>query len=145
MRRGINPQQRFKNLALGVVTVPFGGKTTQESFHPGIDIANSAGTPIHAPVDGVVIKSDGGHIQGENNFGNTVELKDGEGNLHQFHHLQNINVKPGQQIKKGTTVATIGATGATYSPSGNDPSNLDYRIVNAFGKYRNPMNYIRNL
>ena len=96
-------------------------------------------------VDGEVIRAEGGHVQGENNFGNTVEIKDAEGNLHQFHHLQNIGVKPGQRVQKGQQVATLGNSGATYSKSGEgDGANLDYRIVSAYGKYRNPMVYLRN-
>lgn len=138
--RGPNPQSKFKNL--GVITVPFGGKTEQEDFHPGIDIANESGTPIPAMTQGVVIKAEDGHVQGENNFGNTVEIKDAEGNIHQFHHLGNINVKPGQRVEDGQQIATMGASGATYSPSGGDATNLDYRIVNAYGRYLNPLTYL---
>jgi murein DD-endopeptidase MepM/ murein hydrolase activator NlpD len=141
--RGINPNEKFKNL--GKVTVPFGGRTEQESFHPGIDLANEEGTPIHAPVDGVVVKNDGGHESGENNFGNTLEIKDAEGNVHQFHHLQGSGLEPGQTVKKGQPVATLGKSGATYSPSGGDPSNLDYRIVSAYGKYINPTSFAGRL
>ena len=143
MARGQNPQKRFTNL--GVVTTPYGGKTTQEAFHPGIDIAAPSGTEIHAPVDGVVTKTEGGHTDGDNSFGNTLELKDAQGLTHQFHHLQNIGVQPGQQIQKGTPVATIGRTGAVYSPSGGDPSSLDYRIVTRYKKYLNPLTYIDKL
>lgn len=141
--RGINPNQRF--VRLGKLTTGFGDKTEQEESHGGVDIANASGTPIHAPVDGVVTATDDGHVQGENNYGNTLELKDAEGNTHQFHHLQNIMAKPGQQVKKGVPVATLGSSGATYSPSGGDSSNLDYRIVTAYGKYINPLTYVRNL
>lgn len=143
--RGINPQQRFKNIGLGVMTVPFGGQTQQEQFHPAVDFANEKGTPIPATTDGMVTKVDNGHVQGENNFGNTVEFRDAEGNTHQYHHLQNIGVKPGQIVKKGQNVATMGNTGATYSASGQgDGTNLDYRIVSAYGKYRNPMTYLNS-
>lgn len=142
--RGANPQKRFKNL--GVITVPFGGKTEQEGFHPGIDIANDLGTPIPAMTDGVVTRTEGGHANGEQNFGNTVELKDAEGNMHQFHHLQDIAVRPGQQIRKGQQIATLGNSGAAYSKSGmGTGANLDYRIVSAYGKYVNPMVFLRNL
>lgn len=143
--RGINPLEKFKNLSLGTLTVPYGGHTEQEPVHPGVDIANSSGTPIHTPVDGVVTKIDNGHMQGENNFGNTLEIKDSEGKVHQFHHLQNILANLGQLVKKGQPVATLGKTGATYSPTGGDPSNLDYRIVNAYNEYINPTPYIDKL
>ena len=143
--RGPNPAQRFKN-GLGVMTVPFGGSTTQEDFHPGVDFANEMGTPIPATVDGVVTKAEDGHVQGENNFGNTVEIKDQNGDTHQFHHLQNINVQQGQQVSRGEQVAEMSNTGATYSQSGKgDGTHLDYRIVTAYGKYKNPMTYLKNL
>lgn len=141
--RGINPNQKFSNL--GKITVPYGGQTSQESFHPGVDIANQEGTPIKAPVPAVATKVDAGHTQGENNYGNTLELRDGEGNTHQFHHLQNIMVRPGQTVAKGQPVATMGKSGATYSPTGGDPTNLDYRIVDAYGRYRNPEKFIKSL
>jgi len=134
----------FKNL--GVMTVPFGGRTRQEDFHPGVDFANEKGTPIPAPVDGVVTKVETGHVQGDNNFGNTLEVRDQQGDVHQFHHLDRIMARPGQQVMKGQPVMTMGNTGATYSQSGKgDGTHLDYRIVTAYGKYKNPMNYLQNL
>ena len=141
--RGPNPLQRFKKLGLGTMTVPFGGKTEQEAFHPGVDFANKTGTPIPAVEEGTVTKTDDGHAQGENNFGNTVEIRDPQGNVHQFHHLNDINVRPGQQVRKGQQVATMGKSGATYSPTGGDPTNLDYRIVDAYGRYKNPTPFLR--
>lgn len=141
--RGFNPNKKFTNL--GAITVPYGGQTEQEEKHPGIDIAAESGTPIHAPVDGVVVGVDNSHTGIDNSFGNTLELKDASGRTHQFHHLQNILAKPGQQVKKGQPVAKIGATGAVYSPSGSDPASLDYRIVDAFSRYINPAPYINSL
>jgi murein DD-endopeptidase MepM/ murein hydrolase activator NlpD len=144
--RGPNPQQRFKQLGLGALTVPFGGKTEEEAVHPGVDIANDIGTPIPAMTDGVVVNTVTGKPQGSNDFGNSVDIKDAEGNVHQFHHLQNVGVQPGQQVKAGQEVATMGNSGATYSPSGQgDGTHLDYRIVSAYGKYINPMLYVRNM
>lgn len=139
------PRQRYGKLGLGVMTVPFGGKTAQEAVHPGVDFANDMGTQIPSMVDGQVVKADAGHVQGENNFGNTLEVKDANGDIHQYHHLQNIGVKPGQIVRKGQPVATMGNTGATYSASGKgDGTHLDYRIVSAYGKYKNPMTYLNN-
>jgi murein DD-endopeptidase MepM/ murein hydrolase activator NlpD len=142
--RGINPLQKYNKL--GKLTVPFGGQTKQEAFHPGVDFANEKGTPIPSTVQGMVVKAEGGHTQGENNFGNTVEVKDINGDVHQFHHLDSVNVQPGDQVKPGQQIATMGNSGATYSQSGlGDGTHLDYRIVNAYGKYKNPMTYLKNL
>ena len=139
--RGPGPNKIFPKL--GVLTVPYGGKTDQEDVHPGVDFANDKGTPIDAPVDGVVTKAEAGHVQGENNFGNTLEVRDQNGDVHQFHHLEQIMVKPGQRVTRGQPIATMGNTGAAYSQSGKgDGTHLDYRIVSAYGKYKNPMRYI---
>ena len=57
------PQQRFGNLhKLGKITVPYGGSTRYEQFHPGVDIANAKGTPIKAPASGVVTDAVGGKV-----------------------------------------------------------------------------------
>ena len=141
--RGPNHANRFNNL--GRITVPFGGKTQQENFHPGVDFANEKGTPVPAIEAGVVVKVDDGHVQGENNFGNTVEIKDATGNVHQYHHLGGITVQQGQNVQKGEIIAGMSNSGATYSESGKgDGTNLDYRIVDAYGKYKNPMTYLNN-
>jgi murein DD-endopeptidase MepM/ murein hydrolase activator NlpD len=139
--RGPNPKNIFKNL--GVMTVQYGQPTSMEQAHQGVDFANDQGTPIPSSADGVVTKVDEGHVQGENNFGNTVEIRDKDGNTHQFHHLQNIGVQQGQQVATGNEIATMGNTGATYSKSGKgDGTHLDYRIVDAYGRYMNPMMYL---
>ena len=144
--RGISPQSRFKNL--GTLTNTFGAPTeegSKESAHMGIDIANKEGTPIPSVHDGVVTKVEGGHQQGDNNFGNTVEVQGNDGNTAQYHHLQSINVAQGDQVQEGQHIANMGKTGAVHSPSGGDPTHLDFRIVDAYGKYMNPLKYIKNL
>ena len=128
--------QKMKNLKnLGNLTTPFGGKTRNENFHPGIDIANKSGTPIPAFASGTVAqvgtKKDG--------FGNVVILKDKNGNVHQYGHLQNALIRPGMKVKKGQPIGQMGKSGNTYSESGNDPSHLDLRVVTPQGKWMNPL------
>lgn len=133
--------KKYNNLKLpGVITTQFGGKTRDEPVHPGVDIANASGTPIPAFADGVVTGV-GGKGDGS---GNVVILKDKEGNTHQYGHLQRAVVKPGQQVKKGQQIAKMGKSGNSYSPSGGDPSHLDIRIATAYGKWKNPLTYMRN-
>ena len=141
--RGFNPLEQFKQL--GTLTTKFGQPTDLEKFHGGIDIAAPSGTPIPAPTSGIVTKIDLGHKDGENSYGNTLEIKDPEGNIQQYHHLQGTNLQPGQQVQQGQEIAQIGKNGAVYSPSGGDPSSLDMRIVTAFGKYANPLTYLKNV
>ena len=132
--------KKYNNLRLpGSITTPFGGATKGEKFHPAIDFANKEGTPISSFADGIITKV-GVDNKG---FGNVVQLKDSGGNIHQYGHLQRSLVKPGQSIKKGQQIAKMGKSGNSYSPSGGDPSHLDLRIVNAYGRYFNPLTYLK--
>lgn len=136
----MNPKRNNNLQAPGKITTPFGGSTRGEATHPGVDFANKSGTPIPAFADGVVTGVGGT----TNGFGNVVTLKDSGGNVHQYGHLQNANVKPGQKVKKGQQIAQMGKTGNSYSPSGGDPSHLDLRIASAYGKWKNPLTYLKN-
>lgn len=135
----MNPQGSKLQLP-GQITTPFGGKTRGEAVHPGLDIANKTGTPIPAFADGTVTSVG----PTTNGMGNIVTLRDTGGNVHQYGHLQGATVKPGQAVKKGQQIAKMGATGNSYSPTGGDPSHLDLRIATAYGKWKNPMTYLRN-
>ena len=138
-----NLPQRFPNLAnLGKVTVPYGGQTKWEGFHPGVDIANAKGTPIPAPVSGTITNVVTGKKQGDNGYGNSVTVKDTGGNQHKLSHLDNVFVRPGDRVQAGRPTGTMGNSGSTYSQGGQgDGTHLDYRIVSAYGRYMNPMSY----
>jgi len=120
---------------LGDLTTSFGGRTRNDSNHQGIDIANKNGTIIPAMEDGIITgvgsKNDGS--------GNVAILKDKNGNMQQYSHLKNALVKPGTIVKRGTPIAQMGSSGNSYSPSNGDSSHLDLRIVNAYGRYINPL------
>lgn len=137
-------KSKFPNIAsLGTLTTPYGGKTSYEDFHPGVDIANAKGTPIPAPVNGQVIHAVGDKVQGDASYGNSVMIRDAEGNSHNLGHLDQTMVQPGQTIKRGQTIGTMGNSGAAYSQSGKgDGTHLDYRIVSAYGRYKNPQPYL---
>lgn len=143
----LTPNKQFPGLVgLGKVTVPWGGKTNYEKFHPGIDIANVKGTPVKAPVSGVVVDAVRGKQQGDAAYGNSVRIKDANGNSHNLGHLDQTQVQKGQTINSGMQIGTMGNSGSAYSPSGKgDGTHLDYRIVSAFGRYRNPQPYLNNL
>jgi murein DD-endopeptidase MepM/ murein hydrolase activator NlpD len=126
-------------MKIGKLTTPFGAKTEQEKFHPGIDLAAKRGTPLPAFKGGKVVQIITGKPHGTNDFGNSIMIKDKKGLTHRYSHLHDVLVKPGQTVGDGQKIGSIGDSGATYSPSGSDSSNLDYRIVDAFGKFINPM------
>lgn len=134
------PTTRFPQLAnLGKITTPYGGQTAQEGVHPGVDIANMNGTPVPAFSSGRVTAVDYGKKQGENNFGNSVVVTDPDGNRHRYSHLKKGYVKVGDPVTPGQPIAEMGNSGAAYSPSGQgDGTNLDYRIVDAYGRFLDP-------
>lgn len=91
--------------------------------HMGIDIAAPRGSPVVAPVSGVVISASSG-VRG---FGNLVEIMDGSGQVHRFGHLDGFNVSPDQMLMAGQQLGTVGSTGVS---SGN---HLHYEVRDAAG------------
>jgi murein DD-endopeptidase MepM/ murein hydrolase activator NlpD len=137
----------YKNIlsSLGTETTPYGGNTRYETFHHGVDIANSIGTPIPAISDGIVEEVVSGKRQGDAAYGNYVKIRDSYGNVEQYAHLDSPSVAVGQKVSKGSIIGRMGNTGATYSPSGKGTgAHLDLRIWNAYKKYVNPYSYMQN-
>ena len=133
--------KKYNNLrAPGNLTVGFGQRTKDEPQHMGVDFANKNGSPIQAFADGVIT----GVGATKNGLGNVVTMKDSGGNVHSYGHLRNAVVKRGMRVKRGQTIAAMGSSGNSYSPSGGDPSHLDLRVVNAYGRYKNPLTYLKN-
>jgi murein DD-endopeptidase MepM/ murein hydrolase activator NlpD len=80
-------------------------------FHYGVDIANSAGTPIVAFADGTVTAAGT-----SNGYGNYVILEHDGGFFTLYAHCRTVNVKAGQTVKRGQKIAAIGSTGVTTGP-----------------------------
>ena len=138
------PGKIYKNLKkLGNITTKFGGSTRNENPHKGIDVANKNGTPIKNLVSGTVIAIKEGMPRGGNSYGNSILIRSKNGDTHRYSHLKEVLVKVGQKVAEGKKIATMGDTGNSYSPSGGDASHLDYRILDAFGKYRDPSKRIK--
>jgi murein DD-endopeptidase MepM/ murein hydrolase activator NlpD len=146
--RGVATGKLPTDLAsLGVITTPYEGSTAYESKHPGIDIANKAGTPIPAFTPGKVTEVVKGQSWTPNtpSFGNYVIVQDANGNYHRYSHLQDEFVQVGQTVGAGQALGTMGGTGSTYGATMNQPGiHLDYRIYDAAKKYYNPFQYLGN-
>lgn len=80
------------------------------SFHKGIDIYAKRGTAIKAHAKGKV------EFCGQSNgYGNTIIIKY-KNHKFLYAHLDSINTVSGQEVKKGTTIGTVGSTGNSTGP-----------------------------
>lgn len=80
--------------------------------HYGVDLAAPVGTPIYAPADGIVSLSD------DNLYfeGAMVLLDHGQGLISMYLHVDEMMVQPGQVVKRGDQIATIGSKGRSTGP-----------------------------
>jgi septal ring factor EnvC (AmiA/AmiB activator) len=98
----------------GPVTSPFGPRCLPNgdcSFHPGIDIAASTGTPIHAAAAGTVIYA--GWMDG---YGNLTVIDHGGGLATAYGHQSSIAVGVGATVSQGQTIGAVGCTGYCFGP-----------------------------
>ncbi|WP_353893190.1 M23 family metallopeptidase [Proteinivorax hydrogeniformans] len=80
------------------------------SFHRGIDIGASRGTPILAAASGEVVYS--GY---RNSYGNTIILQH-EDSFTLYAHAHQLKVEKGQWVNRGEVIATVGSTGMATGP-----------------------------
>jgi len=87
---------------------PFTGQT---AMHEGIDFPAEPGTPIIAAAAGIVK-----HVERHPHYGNMVDIDHGDDLVTRYAHALNILVAPGQFVKRGEQIATIGSTGRSTGP-----------------------------
>jgi len=83
------------------------------AYHSGIDIARPTGTIVLAPADGVVILAAATPFTLE---GNLLMIDHGMGLNTAFMHLSRIDVRPGQQVRRGQPVGAVGRSGRATGP-----------------------------
>lgn len=100
------------------VTQPFGqtefARTSglyRGNTHPGYDLGVPLGTPVTAPLEGVVVQAgwNGGY-----GYSVTVQIPDGRFVL--VGHLSQVTVSVGQRVAPGTVLGRSGTTGASTGP-----------------------------
>lgn len=80
--------------------------------HYGVDLAAPTGTAIYAPADGIVsLADDDLYFEGA-----MVLLDHGQGLISMYLHTDEILVKPGQAVKQGEQIATVGSKGRSTGP-----------------------------
>jgi murein DD-endopeptidase MepM/ murein hydrolase activator NlpD len=85
--------------------------TGERVMHEGIDVATAMGTPVRAPADGTVV-----FAGQEGGYGYVLVLDHGYGLKTRYGHLQRIDVKVGEKVKRGQFVAAVGNTGRSTGP-----------------------------
>lgn len=99
----------------GTVTSAFGERKNPmgagEDFHPGLDIAADAGTPIAAAAGGRVVSAgpDGG-------YGNLIVVDNGNGVTTRYGHCAQIFARVGENVEPGQTIGAVGSTGHSTGP-----------------------------
>jgi len=83
------------------------------AYHSGIDIARPTGTMVLAPADGIVVLAAATPFTLE---GNLLMIDHGMGLNTAFMHLSRIDVKLGQQVRRGQPVGAVGRTGRATGP-----------------------------
>ncbi len=98
------------------ITSPFGYRLHPIAgyviFHSGTDIAGPKGTPIYAAADGTVTEVKHNY----HGYGNVVYIDHGFGYSTRYGHLLAANVEPGQQVKRGDQIGTMGRSGRATGP-----------------------------
>jgi murein DD-endopeptidase MepM/ murein hydrolase activator NlpD len=99
----------------GNISSPYGKRnspfTGERTFHSGVDISATPGTPVQATADGVVSYS--GWTQ---HSGHVVIIEHGCGFSTAYSHNKSNRVKVGQKVKRGDILGYVGSTGRSTGP-----------------------------
>lgn len=101
-------------------------------MHEGLDFTAPRGTEIFATGDGVITKA--GRSAG---YGKMVEIAHGYGYRSRYAHMQNVDCRIGQRVKRGERIGFVGSTGLSTAP------HLHYEIIKD-GRKIDPINFFFN-
>jgi len=101
------PAESFRWPAKGRIINAYGS-----SGNEGINIAVPEGTPVKAAEDGTVAYA-GSDVKG---YGKLVLVRHTNGYVSAYAHNGELDVRPGEKVKRGQTIAKSGATGNVTSP-----------------------------
>jgi murein DD-endopeptidase MepM/ murein hydrolase activator NlpD len=119
----------------GNISSPFGNRdspfTGIRTFHSGVDISASPGTPIRATADGMV-----SHSGWTQYSGYLVAIEHGCGFSTIYAHNKKNAVKVGQRVKRGHIIGYVGSSGKSTGP------HVHYEIWEK-GKSVNPHKFLQ--
>jgi murein DD-endopeptidase MepM/ murein hydrolase activator NlpD len=97
--------------------------------HYGVDYGAPLGYPVQATADGEVKEA------GTNGAaGRMIRVRHANAYETLYLHLSRVYVRPGQKVKSGDVIGTVGSSGESTGP------HLDYRII-YHGRYINPLGW----
>jgi murein DD-endopeptidase MepM/ murein hydrolase activator NlpD len=98
-------------------------------MHTGVDIIAPKGTAILATADGIIESTN--YSEG---YGKHIKIKHGDQYQSMYAHLNDIQVKAGQKVRKGEVIGIIGSTGKSLAV------HLHYEVIKN-GEKVNPSTY----
>ncbi|MEV4237600.1 MULTISPECIES: M23 family metallopeptidase [unclassified Nocardia] len=113
----------------GMLTSNFGMRWG--ALHAGLDFSDPIGTPIAAVTDGTVIEA--GPASG---FGMWVRVRQDDGTIGVYGHVNDILATVGQQVRAGDVIATVGNRGFSTGP------HLHYEVHSGDGAPIDPMPWL---
>ena len=84
--------------------IAVGGNT----FHGGLDIGASSGTPVAASRGGVISRAGWGGA-----YGYVIYINHPDGSQTRYAHLSKLDVAKGTSVRQGQTIGSVGSTGAS--------------------------------
>lgn len=99
-------------------------------FHDGLDFIVLRGSDVLAPADGTVIRTGT-----DKSDGKYLVLSHAGGYTTRFNNLESVEVKEGQKVRRGRTIASVGMSGNSSAP------HLHYE-VSRNGELMDPVNYL---
>jgi septal ring factor EnvC (AmiA/AmiB activator) len=111
----------------GIRKDPFNGLPT---MHKGLDFAGKEGEPVLATGAGIITWA--GSRYG---YGELVEIDHGDGLVTRYGHNKALNVKIGDVVTKGQSIAVMGNTGRSTG------AHVHYEVIQK-GKKQDPLPYV---
>ncbi len=111
----------------GPRSAPTAGAST---YHKGIDMAASMGTPIYAGESGTVTSA-----SYSGSGGNMIVINHGNGMQTYYMHCSKMYVSAGQKVSRGENIGAVGSTGNSTGP------HLHFQVM-VNGTAVNPLNYL---
>ena len=103
-----------------------------KKHHDGVDFSAPAGTTVYATSNGVVIKAE----MNKGGYGNHIIIQHDQYFQTLYAQLSKMDVKVGQEVKKGEAIGAVGSSGMSTAP------HLHYEVLKN-GKHENPQDYMR--